>query len=204
MKIPYSYRQHFFSPVFLCSFVGHIAVFSTGSFFTQAAHFSVEQAPSSMEVLILEDKPKITPEKEALKVLTAFESEAAVKQAKLRKEPEKKKVQKTVYIPPTRGAMQQPKPDALKNPAPVYPLYAREKGWEGLVILNVLVQKDGRTGQVSVVKSSGHEILDQAAVSSVQKWRFLPARVGKLKFASSLQIPIRFVLEDNASGQSAR
>jgi len=81
------------------------------------------------------------------------------------------------------------------NPAPVYPLHAKKRGYEGIVILEVLVTKEGNAGKVSVFKSSRYSLLDEAAVSSVKKWRFEPGKRGDKEVDMPVNIPIRFQLE---------
>jgi len=80
------------------------------------------------------------------------------------------------------------------NPLPKYPLLAREKGYEGTVYLRVLVRVDGRVGQLAVDRSSGHEILDRAAVDSVKGWAFLPAKKGGKPVESWVLLPVKFAL----------
>jgi protein TonB len=82
-----------------------------------------------------------------------------------------------------------------ENPEPVYPLRAKKRGCEGTVILEVLVTKDGNAGKVGVFKSSGYSLLDEAAVSSVEKWRFEPGKRGDKKVDMPVKIPVRFQLE---------
>ncbi|MDP2862462.1 MAG: energy transducer TonB [Desulfobacterales bacterium] len=84
-----------------------------------------------------------------------------------------------------------------ENPAPVYPMQAKKRGYEGTVILEVLVTKEGMAGKVSVFQSSRHPILDEAAVSSVKKWRFEPGKRGDEKVDMPVKIPIRFQLEED-------
>ena len=82
-----------------------------------------------------------------------------------------------------------------ENPAPVYPMQAKNRGYEGTVILEVLVTKEGKAGKVSVFQSSRYSLLDEAAVSSVKKWRFEPGKKGDEKVDMPVKIPIRFKLE---------
>ncbi|MFO7667262.1 MAG: TonB family protein [Desulfobacterales bacterium] len=81
------------------------------------------------------------------------------------------------------------------NHPPVYPLQAKKRGFEGIVILEVLVTKEGNAGKVSVFKSSHYSLLDEAAVSSVKKWRFEPGKKGDKIVDMPVKIPIRFKLE---------
>jgi len=50
-----------------------------------------------------------------------------------------------------------------------YPSTARLNGWEGKVVLKVSIRQDGQLKDVEVVKSSGHESLDQAAMEAVRR-----------------------------------
>lgn len=56
-----------------------------------------------------------------------------------------------------------------------YPAAAYRNGLEGLVKLLVLVNADGRARAALVQLSSGHQVLDEAAVSNARQWRFNPA-----------------------------
>jgi protein TonB len=85
-------------------------------------------------------------------------------------------------------------PDYLKNPAPVYPVAARRRHEEGLVILTVNVTAEGHAAKVSIKKSSGFKLLDAAAVEAVQDWEFQPARLGPVSLESEVEVPIRFEL----------
>lgn len=83
----------------------------------------------------------------------------------------------------------------LNNPAPKYPLRARQRHWEGRVLLRVYVSADGQAQQVVLQASSGHDILDESALEAVRKWRFVPAKRGDSPEASWVTIPIVFRLE---------
>jgi protein TonB len=77
---------------------------------------------------------------------------------------------------------------------PIYPRVAREQGWEGTVRLRVTVFTDGQPGDIIIRKSSGHTILDNAAITAVRSWRFQPARDGNIPIKSIVDIPINFDL----------
>jgi protein TonB len=83
----------------------------------------------------------------------------------------------------------------LRNPPTRYPRLALERQWEGRVLLRVQVHADGSPGDIRVEQSSGHELLDEAAVTQVGQWRFLPARRGDQTVASSVIVPIEFKLK---------
>jgi TonB family protein len=81
------------------------------------------------------------------------------------------------------------------NPKPPYPDEAREKGYEGNVLLKVEVLPNGRVGQLEVKRTSGYEILDQSALLTVRQWRFIPARKGGEAIPFWVNIPIKFYLQ---------
>jgi TonB family protein len=85
-------------------------------------------------------------------------------------------------------------PRYAQNPKPVYPQEAREKGYQGKVLLRVEVLANGRVGQVAVKKSSGCEVLDRSALAAVREWRFVPARKGEAAVPVWVIIPIKFQL----------
>ena len=82
-----------------------------------------------------------------------------------------------------------------ENPTPRYPDTARLRGYEGTVILEVLVDPSGRVGNLNIYKSSGYFILDRAAKASVKNWQFKPGRKGNTPIAMWVRIPIRFQLK---------
>lgn len=87
------------------------------------------------------------------------------------------------------------KPLYRTNPAPEYPRIARLKGYQGHVILKVLVDREGNVSDLELSRSSGYPVLDQAAVDSVKKWIFVPAMQGNENVEMWVRIPIRFKLE---------
>lgn len=82
------------------------------------------------------------------------------------------------------------------NPKPKYPGVAMSRGWEGTVRLLVKVSVEGDSEEVSVQRSSGYDVLDEAAVEAVEKWKFIPAKRGDTAVSSSVIVPIDFVLNN--------
>ncbi|MDD5578523.1 MAG: energy transducer TonB [Methylobacter sp.] len=82
------------------------------------------------------------------------------------------------------------------NPKPKYPTVARNRGWEGKVLLKVRVSAEGHSDEVTLHTSSGHEALDESAIEAVKKWRFIPAKRGETEVASSVIVPINFTLNN--------
>jgi protein TonB len=81
-----------------------------------------------------------------------------------------------------------------KNPPPNYPRRARRKGYEGNVILEVLVDEQGNVMELKLFKSSGYKSLDQSALSSVRKWLFQPGTRNGKAAQMWVRVPIRFKL----------
>jgi protein TonB len=89
----------------------------------------------------------------------------------------------------------------LERPEPEYPPIARQRRWTGTVKLRILIRADGSVGNVDVIESSGHEVLDEAALEMVrERWRFLPARQGGKPVDSERTANIRFTLKDQEEG----
>jgi protein TonB len=86
-------------------------------------------------------------------------------------------------------------PKYAENPKPLYPQEAREKGYQGEVILKVEIFANGQVGQVEVKKSSGYELLDRSASATVKKWKFIPAKKGEETIPFWVNIPIKFQLQ---------
>ena len=85
---------------------------------------------------------------------------------------------------------------SINNPHPPYPLIARKKGFEGKLILEVLVNEDGSVKSTSIRESSGYEILDNVSKKTVEKWTFIPAKKMGQAVKDNIQVPIKFVLTD--------
>ena len=92
-------------------------------------------------------------------------------------------------------SIQEARPIYRENPKPRYPESARRRGDQGTVLLEVLVDESGKVEALSLFKSSGHNILDKAALSAVERWRFNPGLRGRDKVKMWVRIPIRFHLE---------
>lgn len=98
--------------------------------------------------------------------------------------------------PPAEPVLTKASADAgyLRNPAPRYPDFAQQQGWEGTVILNVHVLANGKPKAVEIKQSSGRKILDDSAVQAVKRWSFVPAKLGDTATDSWVEVPIDFRL----------
>lgn len=87
-------------------------------------------------------------------------------------------------------------PDFLLNRKPVYPIIARENGYEGTVILLIKIDHQGRVVNTAIEKSSGYPILDRSALKASRKWRFNPARIENIGIDAKILVPVEFKLEE--------
>ena len=87
--------------------------------------------------------------------------------------------------------------DYLSNPPPAYPLSVRRRGIEGTVLVRAEVAASGECLRAELKKTSGHGLLDQAALEAVKKWRFVPAKRGSQAVVAWVEVPITFKLENN-------
>lgn len=64
------------------------------------------------------------------------------------------------------------RPDFTVDVMPVYPVIAKRRGFEGKVQLMIIINSLGDILNVIVSKTSGYNLLDNAAVDAVEKWDF--------------------------------
>jgi len=96
------------------------------------------------------------------------------------------------YSPPDHTAAY------LNNSKLFYPAATRERGVEGVVVLKVLVSAEGHPLIMKIEQSSGHPMLDTAALWSMEEWRFEPARRHGHAVEALVEIPIHFRRTESA------
>ncbi|HEY1270608.1 MAG TPA: TonB family protein [Terriglobales bacterium] len=80
----------------------------------------------------------------------------------------------------------------LHKVAPQYPVQARQQGVHGIVVLQAIVDKDGRVKDVKV--TSGDRLLTAAAIASVRQWRYEPFMLSGQPTEMTTEIKINFSL----------
>ena len=73
-------------------------------------------------------------------------------------------------------------------------MIARKKGWEGIVILQTNVDKEGNVKYIRILESSGFKVFDDVSIQTLKKWKFKPAKKGNKYVEDIVNIPVRFVL----------
>ncbi len=81
------------------------------------------------------------------------------------------------------------------NPPPKYPRLAQRRGLEGVVLLEVWVDIQGRVKELRISSSSGHSILDKAALKAVRNWRFSTGSIRGKPEEMWVKVPVRFQLQ---------
>jgi protein TonB len=74
-----------------------------------------------------------------------------------------------------------------------YPPQARSRGWKGTVLLLASLDAQGRLRELTVRKSSGHSVLDQAAAALVRRVTPISNTLGR---PLSIEIPIVYELKE--------
>ncbi|VWX52878.1 energy transducer TonB [Novosphingobium sp. 9U] len=78
---------------------------------------------------------------------------------------------------------------------PAYPIDARRQKVQGTVKLRLLVGPDGRVSDIQIAVSSGSQLLDNAALVAVKRWRWAPQKVNGAAVAVRGIVSIPFVLK---------
>ena len=81
------------------------------------------------------------------------------------------------------------------NPKPTYPPLARRRGWQGVVMISVLVLEDGSPNHIQLQQSSGYQLLDKSALKAVQKWHFIPATKDGIPTVGEVIVPVHFRID---------
>ena len=90
------------------------------------------------------------------------------------------------------GGLVMPVLESAPTPAFPYPAEAVEVGAGGEILLRIRITAAGRVDSVSVVTSSGHTVLDSAAVAGARHLRYRPARHGGAPTTIWAQLPVRY------------
>jgi len=89
-------------------------------------------------------------------------------------------------------------PDKISTPTrivfvrPEYPQSARAAKVQGVVVLEVQIERDGRVCSARVLRSI--PLLDQSAIDAVLRWRFTPAKVNEAAVPVIMTLTVNFTL----------
>jgi protein TonB len=86
------------------------------------------------------------------------------------------------------------KPKPIHQAKPRYPDLPRRAGIEGQAVIKALVDIDGSVMDAQILKSSGNQMLDEAALAAARQWKFSPAKQRDKYVRVYVSIPINFKL----------
>jgi protein TonB len=86
------------------------------------------------------------------------------------------------------------KPKQVYSAVPEYPDLPLKAGIEGTTVVKMLVDIDGRVIDAKILKSSGNQLLDQAAITAAMKSTFTPAKQRDKFVRVWVSISMRFKL----------
>lgn len=144
--------------------------------------------------------PRVQAEKSEL-----GESAAAVEPTSAEREPAPTLPRRTLAKPPASvasvampaqvmGTDDTQPPSFVRNRPPRYPELARQRGWQGTVLLRLSINESGQVTDVEIARTSGYELLDAEAVTTVRQWQAAPARRRGRPVSMDVYLPVRFVL----------
>jgi protein TonB len=96
---------------------------------------------------------------------------------------------------PTRVELPSSDADYLHNPKPPYPSVSKRLGEQGRVVVRTLIGADGVAQQAEIRQSSGFDRLDQSALNTALRWRYVPGKRAGVPEAMWFNVPFTFVLE---------
>ncbi len=85
-----------------------------------------------------------------------------------------------------------PVPKKTKHVQPTYPQEALAQGVRGIVILDIVVDTQGKVESTSVVRSVPG--LDEAAIAAARQWEYEPTKVSDKPVRVRITVPITFAL----------
>ncbi len=81
-------------------------------------------------------------------------------------------------------------PRKLRHVDPAYPELARRAGVTGIVILECVIDREGRIRSVGVLR--GHPLLDAAATDAVRQWTYRPTLLNGVPVEIVMTVTVRF------------
>lgn len=104
--------------------------------------------------------------------------------------PAEAKPTQTVYRP-GQGIRE---PKRIAGSPPEYPKFARDARVQGVVILEAVINERGEVGRIKVLRSV--PLLDNAAITAVQQWRYTPTLLNGVPVSVLMTITVNFTLQD--------
>ena len=81
-------------------------------------------------------------------------------------------------------------PIKTRDIKPLYPPIAQDANVQGVVIIEALIDIDGKVADARILRSI--PLLDAAALSAVQQWEFVPTLVNGVPRAVMMTVTVNF------------
>jgi len=94
---------------------------------------------------------------------------------------------------PRLAGSEVPAPKRRKLVLPEYPDEAKNRGVRGIVLVELVIERDGRVGEARVLRSI--PLLDEAALQAVRQWEYEVTRVEGQPVRVLISVPITFSLK---------
>ena len=88
------------------------------------------------------------------------------------------------------------------NMQPAWPPGAIEAKEQGTAVVGVLVNENGKPSHPTLDRSSGYSDLDDAAMTAVMNWKFVPAMRDGYPYEDKLEVGVNFQLPNPMSGSN--
>jgi len=148
----------------------------------------VKPMKKSSKIIKKVPEKKLTSQTETIK---EAKNETPKEQAKIKEEVKKVDLNTAKQVMPKMVK----KVTFSARPSPIdYPYSAKKHNLEGVVLIEVWLDKQGKQIQQRVINSSGHQILDNAALKGISQWQFSRQQDGGQAIAYRVQVPINFGL----------
>jgi TonB family protein len=92
-------------------------------------------------------------------------------------------------------------PQVVEQARPIYPFAMRLSGMRGEVVVDFIVDIEGRVRNPYVIRSLNPSF-DEPAIDAVRKWRFEPGMAGDRPVPTHMQVPILFQMDMVGEGGS--
>jgi len=90
-------------------------------------------------------------------------------------------------------------PRVIRQQAPVYPVAMNASGLRGEVLVDFVVDVEGRVTNAYVERSL-NPAFDEPALTALRRWKFEPGRRGGVPVAAHMRVPIYFELTGHVDG----
>jgi protein TonB len=93
-------------------------------------------------------------------------------------------------VGPVRVGGEVQPPRKIRHADPVFPELAKRARVSGVVVLDCVIDREGRVSRIEVV--SGNPLLDEAAVTAVRQWAYRPTLLNGVPVEVVMTVTVRF------------